>query len=112
MVPNSPALEAVNHTMTVAYKDGVQTGTQAYVHGDGFGNNKALYIGGNDGGSSNSILMDDYGIWDEALDANAIAALAAGPIIDPIPEPSTLALLVMGLLGCGLSCFSRRRKRA
>ena len=95
----------------VAYKDGVQVGTTTYNHGNGFGNNAIMYVGGRAGNSDN-IMMDDFGIWDEALDANAIAALFNGPIINPIPEPSTLALLVMGIIACGVRGFSRRWKRA
>ncbi|MCH8922887.1 MAG: PEP-CTERM sorting domain-containing protein [Planctomycetes bacterium] len=94
-----------------AYLDGAQVGTEVYNHGNGFGNNGPMTIGGDDNAYGN-ILMDDLGVWDEALDANAIAELANGPIVNPIPEPSTLILLMMGILGCGLRRFARRRKRA
>ena len=49
-------------------------------------------------------MMDDVRIYDEALDANAIAALA-----NPVPEPSTIVLAALGLLG--LLCGRRRRCR-
>jgi hypothetical protein len=49
--------------------------------------------------------LDDMRIYDEVLDANAIAALA-----NPIPEPSTLLLAALGLLG--LLGWGRRRRRA
>ena len=43
-------------------------------------------------------------IYDEALSAGAIAVLA-----NPIPEPSTVVLAALGLLG--LLAWGRRRRR-
>jgi hypothetical protein len=54
-------------------------------------------------------LIDDVRIYDEALDAGAIAALALDQG-DPIPEPCTL--LLASLAVAGLGGYVRRRRRA
>ena len=57
--------------------------------------------------------LDDIAVWDTALSAEIIAALAAGEVSPPeaedIPEPSTLALVTLGLIG--LLGAARRRRR-
>lgn len=56
-------------------------------------------------------LIDDVAIWDHALSDEEIASLWDGsqtPLGPAIPEPSTLLLAALGLLGLG---FTRRRRR-
>jgi hypothetical protein len=51
--------------------------------------------------------IDDFAIWDEALTQPQIAGLASETLTPlTVPEPTTLALATLGLLG-----FGRRRKR-
>lgn len=59
-------------------------------------------------------LIDDVALWDEALDLATIQGLADGSISpNPIPEPSTLLLAALGLLGlAGGARRSRRRQHA
>lgn len=57
-----------------------------------------------DGTNSQSGMLDDFAIWDEALAPSAIAALAAGA---PVPEPSSIVLIILGAFG--LLVLRRRR---
>ena len=57
-------------------------------------------------------MLDDLAIWDRALLPTDISALADGTYEFPavyVPEPSTLAMLLFGLLG--LAIRNRRRGR-
>ena len=50
--------------------------------------------------------IDDVAIYDEALDASALASIAANGVV--IPEPSSFALLLASGVGA-LACLRRRR---
>ncbi len=53
-------------------------------------------------------FMDEFAVFDSELTAPQIAALYAGAdAYSVVPEPTTLALLSMGL--CGLLCMRRKR---
>lgn len=66
-----------------------------------------------DGDNATSGSFDEFRIYDNAQGASAIAAdFAAGPnTVNPVPEPSTLALSGLGGLGM-LALASRRSKRS
>jgi hypothetical protein len=84
---------------------GQQEGAKDLVLGnqqDGGGANDKDFVG----------FMDEVGIWTDALPASAIAGLHAGtytPATAPIPEPSTLVLSLLALLGLGFCAWRRKR---
>lgn len=56
--------------------------------------------------------VDEVSLWDHALTADEVAALYHNPAVGgpaPVSEPSTLTVLISGLLLAG---FARRRRRA
>jgi hypothetical protein len=63
----------------------------APTHGDSAGDYTRLFYDG---------LLDDVAVWDNAIPASSIAALAAGasPPAVPIPEPSSMVLAILGLV--------------
>ena len=69
-------------------------------------NDAAVSLGARVNGSAPVVTSQiaDLAIWDEVLDLQTIEGLAAG---NPVPEPATLALAAMGLLG-----LRRHRRRA
>ncbi len=60
-----------------------------------------FWMGGRNISDGISGLLDEVMIWDEALSAGEIAALN-------VPEPSTLSLLGLGVLGMLVRCRRRR----
>ena len=86
------------------YHNGALVNTGATNPGGNFDN---FRIGANRADNADGPVdaeIDDVRIYDEALDAAAIATLAT-----PIPEPTSLLLAALGLLG--LLCGRRRRCR-
>ncbi len=83
-----------------------------YYNNASVGGNK-VYIGSFPGaGWSLNGAMDDIAIWNEALSAPQIAAIAQGtlsPASFAVPEPSVVVLLTSGLLGL-LAYAWRKRK--
>lgn len=69
---------------------------------------------GNDGtldlGLKVNGMFDDVAFWNRVLSGGEIAFLASQPLTNFIPEPSSLVLLAMGLLGMGLAVGRRRRR--
>ena len=49
--------------------------------------------------------IDDVSIWDTALSANDISFLTAGGDVLPIPEPSSIGLLGLAILGFVARCW-------
>lgn len=70
--------------------------------------NHPLYIGGYTPTWTINGYIDDVAIWTEAFEPRLIAALAAGASPLTIPEPSTLVLAVLGLIG--LFAIPNRRR--
>ncbi len=90
------------------YFDTVKS-TGTYRHGAGFSNTRPLYICGRNNYGNYKGLIDDVAIWNEPLEDWAVEALFNGVSPLSIPEPSSLALLVLGSLGLAVS--ARRRVR-
>lgn len=90
--------DAVN-TLTTLYIDGVFFGTASYR----YETNSSFTIGAaqSSGAWGWSGKIDDVQIFDTALDAAAVKALIS------VPEPSTLAIVALGLMGLA----SRRFKK-
>jgi hypothetical protein len=65
------------------------------AHGDSAGDYTRLFYDG---------LLDDVAVWDNAIPASSIAALAAGaaPPAVPIPEPRSMVLAILGLVALAL----------
>jgi hypothetical protein len=61
-----------------------------------------------DGSTGLTGAIDDIAVWNEALTAAQVSSLASGVSPLLVPEPTTAALLVGGLLG--LSAYAWRRK--
>jgi hypothetical protein len=72
-----------------------------------------LRLGGmNTGYGPGSIngAIDDVAVWNQALTATEIAGLASGSLTPlGIPEPSTLTLIMVGMLG--LLAYARKRRK-
>lgn len=94
-----------NNGIWTEYVDGVQTGTGAYPHGDGFSNTQPLLIGGR--GQNMIGQLDDYSIWNGALTSDQVTHLASGG--SAIPEPVTGGLAMFGF---GAMLLTRRRRAA
>lgn len=91
----------------IEYVDGVQTGTGAYPHGNGFGNAQPLLIGGR--GQNMIGQLDEVLIWDGVLDSRRVGLLADGISANAlIPEPITATLLSLAIAPLAL----RRRRVA
>ncbi|HBG28236.1 MAG: hypothetical protein A2Y10_12865 [Planctomycetes bacterium GWF2_41_51] len=91
------------------YVDGVQylSGSSTSGYGAGTANMDGLKLGGRFGanGSNNKYVsgsMDDFAIFDTALNAEQIADIYESSM--PIPEPATMCLLA-----CGLAMVSSRK---
>jgi hypothetical protein len=98
-------------TTVTAYVNGVQEGTSTTSAA-----NIASHIvsmgGTSDLGNGLIGMMDDVAVWNQSLTLGQIAAIANGtlsPSSFVVPEPSTLALAVTGLVG--LLAFVWRKRR-
>ncbi len=82
---------ALTDTVTFTYAEGVtpSTALTGFQFGAAFGNQRV----------SNSVTVDNIGVWNRALSAEEVASL-------PIPEPTTAALSLLALAG-----LAARRRR-
>jgi hypothetical protein len=68
-----------------------------------------VHILGDNDGDDGLMAISNLAIWDETLSASAVAALGGAGRQIPIPEPTSLALmLLVGIVGCGVCRRSSR----
>ena len=121
--PLSPTLDTGNwhlfvnvfdaeNTQRRIYYDGALVATQNDINNVNVTDSQPFRIGGEDRGFMSNAIFDDVAVWDHALTDQEVAFLwnngAGNVAVNPIPEPSTLVLLALGLLGL---LFGRRRRR-
>ena len=100
------------------YVDGVYDsgGTYPTMNSNVHNTSEGFFIGGaNDNGVMDHFFtgtMDDVRIYDNALSAGEVSALAAGSSTAPEPASVFASLGLLSAAGCGLREWRRRKKKA
>ncbi len=105
---------AVNQDLANGWKSGGGAAvTNTFATGDIFDSTTSIRLGARDSlGAEFNGLIDEFAIWDRALSADEIndiyqAGLNGDPLA-PVPEPSTVVLLAIGVFA-GLLVWRRKR---